>query len=180
MKKDKKQSLRGQRSEVNEGILAQAEELLKRIGEAEALVGIENQKMAAEIEAIKEKYDSLNYWGRITEGLKKGLVTLMKQNKGEIFDGTDQVDLEHGILLHGKEDKVSIPRDAVEKIEALGWGEKAIIIAKSVDRAIVEKWPVEKLTLIGAKKKPVETFEYEIKAQGAGHKAQGEECKSQG
>jgi hypothetical protein len=32
-----------------------------------------------------------------------------------------------------------------------------------VDRATVEKWPDGRLTAIGAKKKRVETFEFEIK-----------------
>lgn len=176
--------IKKKRRAIDEGrqtILTHADEMLMQIAEAQRDIGDESAKMTKEIEAIKEEYVlQLEYLTRRSKALEEDLIRLMKQNKGEIFDGTDQVDLEHGILLHGKEDKVSIPRDAVEKIEALGWGEKAIIIAKSVDRAIVEKWPVEKLTLIGAKKKPVETFEYEIKAQGTGRKAQGEECKSQG
>jgi uncharacterized protein YpmB len=85
----------------------------------------------------------------------------MKSRQVPLFDGKDTLKLLHGILLYNKEDKVSIPRDALGKIKAQGWKE-AILIAESVDRAVVQKWPDERLVMIGAKKKAKETYSYEV------------------
>ena len=79
-----------------------------------------------------------------------------------LFDGEDKVTLVYGILLYGKEYKVSIPRNAIKKIKAQGWEEEAIKTAESVDRAVVEKWPEERLVMIGAQRKPKETYSYEL------------------
>jgi len=120
------------------------------------------EQAEAEIAAVREKYGARV--GRISDEIKaldKEVKSLAKNNI-EIFDGKDQITLPHGILLHGKEKKVIIPKGALEKIEAQGWDE-AIKIAKSIDRAVVEKWPVEKLVMIGAKRRTVETFNYELK-----------------
>ena len=44
--------------------------------------------------------------------------------------------MEHGLLLHGQEEKVKIPRDAAAVIEAQGW-EEALKRSVTVDRAVV-------------------------------------------
>jgi hypothetical protein len=144
-------------------VLARADEMLERIAEAEGLIRDENVKMTNAIEDIKKLYmPEIEYWNRIAKSMETDLIVLMKENKGDLFDDRDQVDLEHGTLLYGKEDKVSIPRDALEKIKAQGWKE-AIKVAESIDRAVVETWPVERLVVIGAERKPVEVFDWEIK-----------------
>lgn len=116
-----------------------------------------------EIERIRSQYSEklAEYKAQIGD-LDKDIKSLARKNKAEVFDGKDQVNLDHGILLWGKEKKVTIPRDALDKIEAQGWTE-AIKIAKSVDRSVVEKWPIERLTAIGAERKTVEKFSYELK-----------------
>lgn len=96
------------------------------------------------------------------ERCEKELKALAKGTKSELFDGADQVTLENGVLLYTSGVKVRIPRDALERIEAEGWLE-AIRIAKSVNRPVVEKWPEEKLAVIGADRKQVESFSYELK-----------------
>jgi len=119
--------------------------------------------VAAEIDAILDKHnEEISEIKNRIKHLDKDVKSLAKENKAVVFDGKDQVTLEHGILLWGKEKKVTIPRDALEKIEAQGWKE-AVKIAKSVDRAVVEKWPVERLTVIGAVRKIMEKFSYELK-----------------
>ena len=85
----------------------------------------------------------------------------MKSNKAVLFDGTDIVRLANGSLIHSVADKVSIPRDALAKCEELGFAE-VVKIAKSLDREAVEKWPDERLILIGAERKQKEEFSYDL------------------
>jgi len=92
----------------------------------------------------------------------KAIVKLMKANKRVLFTEGEIVRLGNGALVYSKEPKVSIPRDALEKAEDAGFTD-AIKIVKSLDRGIVETWPDEKLFLIGAERKPVEKFSYDIK-----------------
>lgn len=93
---------------------------------------------------------------------EKTLLALMKKQKQMIFSGGDILKLPHGALIRALEDKVKIPREALAKCEELGFAE-VIKIAKSLDREAVEKWTDEKLFLIGAERKPVETFSYDVK-----------------
>jgi len=87
---------------------------------------------------------------------------LMKSGKDKLFAGGDIVYLDHGNLIYAQGDHVVIPRDALAKCEELGFSE-AIKIAKSLDREKIEKWADEKLVLIGAERKPVETYNYETR-----------------
>jgi len=96
------------------------------------------------------------------ESLEKLLIKTMKREKRTLFAGRDIVQLHNGILLYSKEQKVKIPRDALGKVKEAGFTE-AVKVAESLDRAIVESWPDEKLFLIGAERKPTETFNYELK-----------------
>jgi len=136
---------------------------LKQLGRATSDLEKLNQIATAEVDAVLAKYsEKIADLDHQIKHLDKDIISLAKKNKAVVFDGKDQVKLDHGVLLWGKEKKVSIPRDALAKIEAQGWDE-AIKIAKSVDRSVVEKWPVERLTVIGAKQKRVEKFSYELK-----------------
>lgn len=160
--------------EMEEQIKRDADKLLEEISIVhEALRALEDAA-EREMAAVREKYKNRIVELQYSMGVRSAsLLDLMKKTKALLFDlgeKKDQVDLEHGILLYGKEDKVSIPRNALTKIEAQGW-EEAIKTVKSVDREVVEKWPDEKLIIIGAKKKPKEVFSYELK------NAKGEACK---
>lgn len=143
--------------------LDQADQLLFSLAERKGRIDCLNKQYQAECEAVNGRYkDKLQPQVDRLKELEKELVGLMKGFTGEIFDGQDLVKLENGILTHTKADKVSIPRDALEKIEEQGWKE-AVKVAKSVDRGVVEKWPDERLVVIGAERKPVELYSYEIK-----------------
>ena len=116
-----------------------------------------------EMKRVRERYEAPLAEAREKQKqAERDLVSLMKKNKPILFDGTDQVDLKTGILLYGEEDKIRIPRDALEKIKEAGW-EEAIKVAESVDRGVVEKWPLERLVVIGAERKRIETYSYELK-----------------
>lgn len=98
-------------------------------------------------------------------GLKqkeKEIVSLMKAGKAGIFGGKDMLRLINGVLFHASEEKVTIPRGTLAKVEELGFDE-AIKIAKSLDRSIINAWPDEKLEMIGTRREMVETFDYEVK-----------------
>lgn len=95
------------------------------------------------------------------------LKSLMRQEKQNLFGGgADVIYLAHGALIHSLTLRVTIPRDALAKCEELGFAE-VIKIAKSLDRETVEKWPDERLFLIGAERKPKEVFSYELKKETA-------------
>jgi phage host-nuclease inhibitor protein Gam len=148
---------------MSEEITAIIDHKLKQLGRYTTSLEVLKKTATAEVNAVLDKYsEEIGVLESQTKDLDKEIKSLAKKNKAEVFDGKDQVTLDHGILLWGKEKKVTIPRDALEKIEGQGWTE-AIKIAKSVDRAVVEKWPVERLTVIGAERKTVEKFSYEIK-----------------
>jgi phage host-nuclease inhibitor protein Gam len=87
---------------------------------------------------------------------------LMKSGKDKLFAGGDIVYLQNGNLLYAKGDRVVIPRGALAACEQQGFAD-VIKTVKSLDRDAIEKWPDEKLFLIGAERKPTETFNYEIK-----------------
>ena len=151
---------------MSENVREIIDERLKQLGEITKEFETYQSVAKYEVERIRSQYSEklAEYKAQIGE-LDKDIKSLAKKNKAEVFDGKDQVTLDHGILLWGKGKRVSIPRDALEKIEAQGWNE-AIKIEKSVDRAVVEKWPVERLTVIGAERKTVEKFSYELKIKG--------------
>ena len=123
-------------------------------------------RLQAEAEAaiakVRETYaPSIRAYEETIAGIEAELIELMKANKAELFDGLDQVDLEHGILLYGREPKVSIPKAALARIEAAGW-EDGLKRTVAVDREAVAAWPVERLAVIGATLKEKETYSYEL------------------
>jgi len=107
---------------------------------------------AHQVQSLKEKYAEV----------EKELIKYAKSKKKELFDSKDIFETSYGRLVRELAEKVSIPRDALSKCEELGFID-AIRISKSLDRAKVEKWPDEKLFLIGAKRDSVEKIDYELK-----------------
>jgi len=149
-----------------------ADELLEDIGN---LLGTIAHFEALANEAMKmvtERYEE--QLAPLKEDLKaqeKALIALMKKERKTFFDGTDVFRLEHGTLIREAGDRVSIPRDALAKCEELKFDD-VIKIVKSLDREAVEKWPDEKLFLIGAERKPKEEFKYDLKDTEAQRKEQ--------
>lgn len=142
---------------IADGLLRDLREIGSRVADAEA-------EAQTEIDEVVNRHKTTI--AGLREGFQareKDLIKFVKKHKVNFFDATDQVDLENGLLLHGWDDKVKIPKTALKKIEAEKW-EEALKRTVSVDREVVEKWPVERLVAIGATKKRVETFTYEIKS----------------
>lgn len=148
---------------MDNGLREKANRLLAEIRDIGGGIEMLEGEFNFQVEKLRTKYaEQVNSLKEILDADEKQLIGLMKAGRRDLFDGTDIVRLQNGVLIHEKADKVSIPRDAVEKLEQCGFLD-AVKIAKSVDRAIVETWADAKLLLIGAVRKPVETFSYEIK-----------------
>jgi len=140
-----------------------ATQLLGEIAALKYQIGFIEKEANEQIERITARYgEQLKPFMDSLAEKEKEIRSLMKSRTAEIFEGADKVTLPTGILMHTKELKTTIPRDALKKIEEQGWTE-AIRIAKSVDRPVVESWPEERLVVIGAKRKLVDKFGYEIK-----------------
>jgi len=120
------------------------------------------EEIEQQLAKIRENYQEeiTNLQGKL-DCAEKQLIACLKRNKSELFNKTEKVTLPHGIVIYTKEPQLKLPKNAVENIEKLGWSE-AIKIAKSVDREMVEKWPIERIIAIGGDKKPKEKFEYEL------------------
>ena len=140
-----------------------ADKLLMQIREEQSTIDQTLAECKSEMEKVVARYDEKAKPLLESRDLAIGvLIKLMRSNKNILFADTDVISLNSGRLLHSKEDKVTIPRDALEKCEEQGFAD-VIKIAKSLDREAIEKWTDEKLFLIGAIRKPKETFNYEVK-----------------
>jgi phage host-nuclease inhibitor protein Gam len=115
------------------------------------------------IEAIKGQHEAgMNKLRAQIEALEKTLKLYMKKHAGGIFEGEDRVELENGSLLFKIEFRVKQARGVLKKLEELGIDE-AIEVSKKVKWDELEKWPVEKLVMVGTEKKRKEIFDYELK-----------------
>jgi hypothetical protein len=136
---------------------------LAEIAHSNAKIELLEAEYRAAIQAVEREYYDKR--APINEMLKLSvswLMTSMKSDKAVLFDGTDVVRLMNGSLIHSVADKVSIPRDALVRCKELGFDE-VVKIAESLDRDAVEKWPDERLILIGAERKSKEEFSYDLK-----------------
>ena len=155
---------RGQRR-----VQEQADHLLAEIMAVTAEIGIRELAHNRQIEEITAAYnDNIRHQRDTLKQIESNLMALMKKEKALFFDGTDIVNLIYGSLIHSIVERVKIPRDkdaVIALCEELGFAE-VVKIAKSLDRDAVEKWPDEKLFLIGAERKQKEAFSYDLKEEG--------------
>jgi len=140
-----------------------ADHILAAIRELNKGYAVSSASMEAEIEAIRAKNRlKIAAYNKAVDEYEKDLKSLVKKTRKELFSGADQVTLDNGVLLFTSGIKVRIPRNALETIEKEGWTE-AVRIAKTINRPVIEAWPDDKLAKIGATKKKVEEFNYELK-----------------
>jgi hypothetical protein len=145
-----------------------ADELLAAVGACELEVINIEAVIEAEISKIRDRYaGDLAALKELKSDSEKALKKVALKNKVDLFgeDG-DKISLPHGIILYSEADRVTIPRDALEKIQALGWKD-GIINTPTIDRPTIEKWNDEKLAAIGASKKPKKEVSWELKKQSA-------------
>ena len=151
-----------------------AEGLLKSI----RVIGADLERLREardkEIEEIRAKHKPMvEAAGKALDKDAKALVKLMKKKHGDLFGEKDRAELVNGVLFYAREAKVSIPRGKDQKagiialIEEYGW-EEGLVITKDLDRPVIEKWPDEKLAVIGAERKMTDAYTYDLvqKQQG--------------
>ena len=94
---------------------------------------------------------------------EKCLVKLMKENRADLFPGTDdRVEMKHGALIYTVSNRVKRAKKMLDKLERLKRSD-LIKIAKSVDWDSIEKMSDDDLAAIGAERVRKENFEYEAK-----------------
>ncbi|MBU2550491.1 MAG: host-nuclease inhibitor Gam family protein [Proteobacteria bacterium] len=119
-----------------------------------------------EMERVRARYEARlgRFRARLAE-LDRSLKDLMKQERVAVFDGRDKVRLPNGLLFHTREARVTLPREALERIKEQGWFE-AVAVVERVDRPVVEVWPEERLAVIGARRRMADRFAYELAERG--------------
>jgi len=148
-----------------------ADRILAEIAELSESLALNEEIMNEALDAVRQRYaPTIQEYSCIIKEKEKTLVKLMKEDRAAIFEGEDTVELVHGLLLHGEDLKVKIPRDAVAALERLEW-EDGLKRSVSINREVIEKWPEERLFAIGAERKLKETFDYELTGQGSGREA---------
>jgi phage host-nuclease inhibitor protein Gam len=123
----------------------------------------ENKKAQAQLDKIRQTYKlRLERLERELQDLDKSIKQNLKTNKKELFKNGDMVELENGLVYHRENMVVHRARGILAKLEELKLDD-AIKITKSVKWDVIEKWPDEKLSEIGTKRKLKESFEYELR-----------------
>ena len=138
-----------------------ADKLLGELAAVEAQAKTIYDEYQEKIEALSidqsEVLEPLNE--RIRE-IKNELAEHLRSEKCNIFtDGLDKIRMTNGSVMFAIVKKLRIPKRAMEIIEEHGWLD-AIRTTKQIVREVVEKWPVEKLAVIGATRKEAEEFKW--------------------
>ena len=165
-KKKKTESTTNHTKNTKDDVMIKADEMLAAVEACELEVVNIEAVIEAEISKIRDQYaGDLAVLKELKSDNEKALKKFAIKNKIDLFgeDG-DKVSLPHGIILYSEADRVTIPRDALEKIQALGWKD-GIINTPTIDRPTIEGWNDEKLAAIGASKKPKKEVSWELKKQ---------------
>jgi len=146
-------------------VLAEADARLATIADAKTEIERLTAAWNAELDGIGEKYKGqIDPFREVLKLEENALIRLMNAARRTIFSGGDIRKLVHGVLLHSTGNKVSIPRNALEKCKEHRFLD-AIKTVETLIREEVQKWSDEKLFLIGAERKPAEDFEYELRKE---------------
>jgi hypothetical protein len=148
--------------------LERAQAFLEDIAGIQARVRALEEQAEKEIRKIEERFRPLieEQRGWLLQ-VEKDLLSLMKKEKAAVFADGDKVSLPCGLLLRAIEDKLKLPRDALDRVEEMGWLE-AVRITKSLDRGVVASWPIERIAAIGGDRRKIEVFKYEVRPSCGG------------
>jgi phage host-nuclease inhibitor protein Gam len=144
----------------------QADGLLRKLLWLKAVEGQMETDANAEMEALAARYrDQLSRTQQSIRDKEAELQKLMKAGRSVFFAAGDVCLLASGSLLRQVENKVRIhgkKDEVVGRLEAAGFHE-AVKVEKTFDRDLINTWNDMKLGLIGAERKAVETFNYDLK-----------------
>jgi hypothetical protein len=158
VKQNRKISSNGAPAHAADTLLAEIARHKKRVELIEAAYN-------KEAELLQKKYkEQAQAHSEALAIAEQSLIKLMKKERQYLFAGGGVLVLGNGSLIFNTREKIRIPKNAVEKCEELGFDD-AVKIIKQLDREVVEQWPHAKLVLIGADKKTVEEFGYELKRE---------------
>lgn len=93
------------------------------------------------------------------------LIRLMKEGRTVFFADGDILPLPSGSLIHALEQKVILhgkKEEIIARAEAACLLD-AIKIEKSLDRDKINKWPDDRLAVIGGERKAQDTYNYDLK-----------------
>ncbi len=128
----------------------------------------------SELSQLKDEYEKemaavkARYYPRLEEAkdrLKRAEQELKKLGRRErqaLFAAGDRCELPNGALILALIRRVKRARGVLAKLEELGW-EEAIVVKKSVNWDVLERWPDEKLIACGTERIIKEDIEYEVK-----------------
>ena len=140
--------------------LDRADGLLAEIGRLTRRLTALEDRVSAEMESVRARCRELVDVRYLLEDRDRELKDLLRLARGEIFAGRDKVNLPHGVLLCGWENRLHLPRTVLERLKSLGWTE-AIRSTERVNRALVSDWPADRLAAIGATMRQALKLAYE-------------------
>lgn len=141
-----------------------ADQLLIGIAQQQRLVAHAQATMEQELGVVRARHQIQLAMSeaRLTE-LDEQLRALMRGASEVLFpDGKDREPLANGILIHTVTSMVHKARGLLAKLKDLGRRD-AIKVVESVDWDALDKWSDDQLKAVGTRRKPVETFGYEVK-----------------
>lgn len=139
-----------------------ADIMLQEIGDCTQSMEILRAEVANEIETVKVRHaGDIHSLKEQIEKIEKELKKFEKSEREVFFDRVDRVDLPNGALLFAVNKAVKRARCVLANLQKLAMKD-AIKVEESVDWDTLEKWPDEKLLMVGTERKREEVFSYEL------------------
>lgn len=156
------------------GSLADADKVLQELAELQrrenSIANTLNEKVDAAKAEAADKMGEVNTRRKILEAALSGYAIT---NKSELFKTKKSLDLDFGTLSFRASTSVVTAGSTVkwamvlDKIKEKAFAD-GIRTKEEIDKEALMKWSDEKLAQVGAKKKTVDTFGYELKQQEPG------------
>lgn len=152
------------------GSLPQAEAALAEMAALDRKLNAVTDTLNAEIDAAKDKAQQSSI-GLLAQrkSLADAVATFATMNKAELFSGKKSLDLAFGIMGFRQSTQIAqMPRITqamtLEKLHEFAFME-AIRTKEELNKDAVAGWPEERLALVGLKRRQLDTFYIEIKAE---------------
>lgn len=152
------------------GSLPQAEAALAEIAALDRRLNSITDTLNAEIDAAKDKaQQSSTALLAQRKSLADAVATFATMNKAELFSTKKSLDLAFGVMGFRQSTQIAqMPRITqamtLEKLHEFAFTE-AIRTKEELNKDAVAGWPDERLALVGLKRRNLDTFYIEIKAE---------------
>lgn len=152
------------------GSLPQAEAALAEIAALDRKLNAITDTLNAEIDAAKDKAQQSST-GLLAQrkSLAGAVATFATMNKAELFSSKKSLDLAFGVMGFRQSTQIAqMPRVTqamtLEKLHEFAFME-AIRTKEELNKDVVAGWPDERLALVGLKRRNLDSFYIEIKAE---------------